>query len=414
MTRPLLALLALSLLEGDSSNTHLRYQRAVRVTQPGQSCAVLDPALYTHAAASLADLRLTTKDGAQEIPFVLLRSGSLQTETENARIVNVHQAGKSLLFDLAMPPRPYTDVMLLLNAPNRLAQAVVTTEKSSRSSLGEFTLFDLTAQHLTGDTTLHLQETAAPLLHVTLRPLPESSPITPAMLLGASVPPSREAQTLFTPALRTSSFEQTRHQTIARFTVPAHLPIERVRIVLAAGKTPNLTRPVLITSHVSGESESSGEQIRGTIARVRSTRGGTVLSLDQLSLPAILGANLQRPAEVEVAIENANDPPLPLASVVLETRQRQICFDLSAAAPLTLFYGDPALEPPQYDYQQHFRPDPAMRNAVLGPEQANPHYVPREDTRSLTKRHPRMLALGTMLVVCLVAVLTLRSKKLRV
>ena len=414
MIRLLPSLLLLSLLVAGSPTSHLRYERVIAVAQGGQSCAVLDPALYVHAAASLADLRLTIADSGQEVPFVLLRSGSLQTETENARILDLHQAGKSVRFDLAMPSRVYTDVVLQLTAPNLLAHAVVTTGEAPSANLGEFTLFDLTAQHLSGDTTLHLQETAAPLLHVTLVPLPGSVPITPAMLRGATVPPSREAQTLFTTALSTSTLEQARHQTRAHFILPAHLPIERVRVTLLAGKTSNFSRSVLITSHVVGEPESSGEQIRGTIARVHSTRGAAALNLDQLSISAILGANLQKPAEVDVAIDNAEASPLPLASIALETRQRQICFDVPTAASLKLFYGDPKLEPPQYDYQQQFRPSQAMHHAVLGPEQVNPHYVPREDTRPLTKRHPRTLALGTIIALCLLALIVLRSRKLRV
>ncbi len=413
MMRCLPLALTLLLLDAGPPTTSFRYQRAVRVAQAGQSCAVLDPALYTHAAASLADLRLFAADGTREIPFVLLRSGSAQTESEPAGILNLHGAGKSVSFDLAMPTRVYTDVILKLSAPNLLARTTVTAGNAAGASLGEFTLFDLSAQHLAGDTTLHLQETAAPLLHITLTALPGSAPLTPAMVQGASVPPSREAQTLYTTALSTAALAQTGHQTLARFTVPAHLPIERVRVVLAPGKTPNFSRPVVITSHVTGEPESSGEQIRGAIARVRTTRGGATLSLDQITLPATLGANLQRPAEVEIAVENGADAPLPLLSIALETRQRRICFDLATSAALTLFYGDSRLDPPQYDYERRFRLDPAAHVALLGPEQANPRYTPRADIRPLTKRHPRLIALGTILVLCLFAIVALRSKKLR-
>ena len=413
MTRCLPLALTLLLLDAGPPTTSFRYQRAVRVAQAGQSRAVLDPSLYTHAAASLADLRLYTADGAREIPFALLRSGSLLTESEPARILNLHGAGKSVSFDLAMPSRVYTDVVLKLNAPNLLARAAVTAGNAAGASLGEFTLFDLTAQYLAGDTTLHLQETAAPILHITLTTLPGGVPLAPAMVQGASVPPSREAQTLYTTALSTANLTQTAHQTLARFTVPAHLPIERVRVVLAPGKTPNFSRPVVITSHVTGEPESSGEQIRGSIARIRTTRGGASLSLDQLSLPATLGANLQKPAEVEIAVENGADAPLPLVSIALETRQREICFDLATSAALTLFYGDSRLEPPQYNYEQRFRPDPAAHIALLGPEQANPRYTPRADVRPITRRHPRLIALGTILTLCLFAIIALRSKKLR-
>ncbi len=415
LMRTLAAWLVLLLLDaGSSPVAHLRYERAVRVDAPGQTCVILDPALYAHAAATLADLRLVAGTSPREIPFVLLRSGSLQTEPDTASILNLHQLGRSISFDLGMPSRPYTDVVLKLAASNLLAHAIVNANDAAGPTLGDFTLFDLSAQRLAGDTTLHLQETSVPLLHVTLTPLPGSPPLAPTMVKSAIVPPSREAQTLFTTALSTSTFREAAHQTIARFTVPAHIPVERVRLTLAPTKSPNLSRPILITSHTIGEPDSSGEQIRGTVNRIRITRAGVALSLDQLTVPATLGANLQKPAEVQVAIENGSDTPLPIASVALESRERELCFTAATTAPLTLLYGDPKLDPPHYDFEQRFRPNPAVHHATLGPEQPNPLFTPREESRPLTRRHPRIVAVSLLLTMCLFATIALRSHKLRV
>ena len=415
MMRAPAAWLIFLLLDASSGPVaHLRYQRAVRVDQAGQTCVVLDPALYAHAAPTLADLRLVTGTPPREIPFVLLRNGSLQTEPDTASILNLHQLGRAISFDLGMPSRPYTDVVLKLAAPNLLAHAVVNASDAAGPTLGDFTIFDLSAQHLSGDTTLHLQETSVPLLHVTLTPLSGSAALNSAMVKAATVPPSREAQTLFTTALSTSTFGQTAGQTIARFTVPAHIPIERVRLTLALTKSPNFSRPILITSHTLGEPDSSGEQVHGTVNRIHTTRAGTALSLDQLTVPATLGANLQHPAEVQVAIDNGPNTPLPLASVALESRQRQLCFESLTAAQLTLLYGDPKLDPPQYSDEQRFRPDPAAHIATLGPEQPNPLFTPREESRPLTRRHPRIVGVSLLLAMCLFAIVALRSHKLRV
>ncbi len=411
MMRSLPTLLVLLLL--DAASSHLRYQRSVSVSSAGQSCLILDPAIYAHAAPSLADLRLYTSDGTQEIPFVLLRNASLQTDPEPAQILNLHQLGRSLSFDLQMPSRPYTDVVLTLTGTNLLARASVTTPDAAGVSLGTFTLFNLAAQHLPADTTLHLQETAAPLLHITLAPLAGSDPIRPATVQAAIVPPSREAQTLYTTAVSTSSITQAAHRTVARFTVPAHLPIERIHLTLAPGRTPNFSRPVHIDSHIAGEPESAGEQIRGAFGYLRLTRAGVSLAVDQLTVPATVGANLQKPADVQVTVENGADAPLPIASVELETRQRQLCFDVVKPGPLTLFYGDPKADPPHFDYEEHFRLDPALHHATLGPEQPNARFTPRHDVRPMTKRHPRLLYLGLILLICIVSVTTLRSKRLR-
>lgn len=413
MTRPLSALLLL-FVAAASPITHLRYERLVVVEHSGQTCVVLNPNLYVHASASLADLRLYTNAGAREIPYVLLESGSLQADTAPAQVLNLRQAGRSVSFDLQMPPRAYTDV--ILNLANQSAdQSFVAhaTVTANGVALGEFTLFNLTADHLPQDTTLHLQETTAPLLHITLTSPQGSALLTPAMVQGASVPPSRSAQTLYTTALRTSTVTQVAGETRAHFLVPAHLPIERVRITLAPGQVPNLSRAVRITSHVADDRENTDEQIRGDIGHLHLTRYGTPLTYDQMSVPATLGANLQTAAEVQVAIENGSGAPLPIASIALETRQRQLCFDAQSAGLVTLFYGDPQLEPAQYPFARQFRALAVPHLANLGSEQLNPRYSAPEPVSFLRRRHPRSAYLGLLLAICFAGLFLLRSKKLR-
>ena len=403
--------LLLLLTAASSSVTHLRYQRSITATHVGPNCVILDPSLYGHATATLADLRLYSGDDPREIPFALLESGSLQAEAEPAQVLNLHQLGKTISFDLQMPARVYTDVTLTLAGQNLLAHATVT---AGGASLGDYTLFKLASEHLPDDTTLHLQETAAPVLHLALTPLPGSPPLSPDMVQGATVPPSREAQTLYTAVVSTSTLDQVSHETRAHFTVPAHLPVERVRITLPQGSTPNFSRPVRITSHVAGEPESSGETVRDVLGSVHLTRSGASIDLHRLTAPAILGANLQTAAEVEVAIENGDAPPLPIASISLETRQRQLCFVARSSDPLTLFYGDPQLDPPQYDFARQFRPDPTVHLALPGREQPNPRFEPRRQADFLHRRHPRSTYLGLILATCFVGLFLLRSKKLRI
>src|SRR5258708_19752003 len=97
-------------------------------------------------------------------------------------------------------------------------------------------------------------------------------------------------------------------------------------------------------------------------------------------------------ATVEVEVENGDDAALPINAVRLEMRQRKICFDISSSQPLTLYYGDPALTAPQYDYARLFSPSDAMRTAQLGPEQLNPAYRHRPDSRPPTHPHPHLLS----------------------
>jgi hypothetical protein len=112
-----------------------------------------------------------------------------------------------------------------------------------------------------------------------------------------------------------------------------------------------------------------------------------------------------------VAIDNGDDTPLPITAVRLEMRQRKICFDTASTQQVTLFYGDPALTAPQYDYARLFTPSDAMHAAQMGPEQLNTTYRDRPDARPLTDRHPHLLWIALLAVVCVLAIIAIRSAR---
>jgi hypothetical protein len=130
-----------------------------------------------------------------------------------------------------------------------------------------------------------------------------------------------------------------------------------------------------------------------------------------LSVPAVLGANLQQSAQVEVVVDNGDDAPLPITAVLLEMRQRKLCFDVSDVRSPELFYGDPTLPAPQYDSARLFSPSTRIVSAQLGPEQENLAYRTRPDTRSMTERHPDLIWIALLIVICLLAVIAMRSSK---
>jgi hypothetical protein len=188
------------------------YQRSVVPAAVGQNCAVLDAEVFEHAAPTLRDLRLFAQTAqAHEIPYAITLSEPVQPDVEPARVFNLGTKGRAITFDLAMPHRAYTEVVLNLAGKDYIASATVTgTEKPGESTgthLGEFTLFDLTSQHLSRSTKLPLQESSFPYLHVELQvsaaPGTRRIQFSPAMVIGATVPPSREAQTVFAPAAET-------------------------------------------------------------------------------------------------------------------------------------------------------------------------------------------------------------------
>ena len=152
----------------------LRFERAVTVPAgAGQACAVLDGQIFAHAAPALVDLRIFPAGGQHEVPYAITLSEAATEETQAARVLNLGAAVGKIAFDLEMPARAYTDVALDLDPAVKdfLAAAAVSGEDGpggKGTALGTFTLFDLSAQHLSRDTTLPLVESTFRYLHVVM------------------------------------------------------------------------------------------------------------------------------------------------------------------------------------------------------------------------------------------------------
>ncbi len=430
----------------EASPQHFRYERTIRLPTSvtplvGETCAVLDASVFTHASPSLKDLRIyagNTEAGRPEIPYAITLSEPLQQDTDDARILNLGTRSGHIVFDLAMPSRPYTAVALDLDAHDFIATAEVSGSQQlsapQPTSLGSFTLFDLASQHLSHSTSLPLSESSFPYLHIdlSLAPAPGTSGTAaslnrPEIVKSASVPPSREAQTLYTTLQQTSAVIQRGRESVATFQVPARVPIERIAFTLAPGYKGSFSRAVRLEARVipgknpdptvdsapEDDTPPSAETSTGTILSVHKLEAGREIAQEDLAIPTAIGANMQHFAELQVAIDNGDDTPLPIASVQLQMRQRRICFDATVATnqPLQLFYGDSTLEAPIYDYAKLFKPSATPLLAALAPEESNPTYTPRTDTRPFTERHPELLWIVLLAVVCILALTAFRSAK---
>ena len=395
---------------------HLRFQRAITPSSPGPACAVIDGDTFAHSASRTAeDLRLFDSAG-NEVPYALTESSSQPEPPAPATILNLGTLGNAVVFDLAMPARPYSEIDLRLNARDFLASAHV-TDKATGTDLGTFTLFDLTSQHLARSTALQPQEATFRALHVTLRfttPSGDPQPLPPTVVQGADVPASREAQTLYTAVMSTSGLRASGADTTATFHIPAHVPIERVTFALDPAFQSNFIRSVDVKTYTAGDSNPADE-LTGDIFRVdRPTPAALdtpAIHDEHLSLNAVIGANLRDSARVIVTVHNGNDRPLPLHAIQLEMRERRVCFDAQPAAGYTLRYGDPALRAPVYDYARLFNTAGPTHPAPLGPEQPNPHFTPRADTRPYTERHPELLWIALLAVVAILGATAIGSVK---
>ncbi|HEY5055067.1 MAG TPA: hypothetical protein VII58_02835, partial [Acidobacteriaceae bacterium] len=395
----------------------------------------------------------STGPGSHEIPYAVTLSESANVEMAQARVLNLGAgAGGAITFDLEMPRRTYSTVTLDVDPAlhDFLGTAVVTAMdalngKGHSVAFGTFTIFDLTAQRLSRSTALPLPESTFPYLHVTLTiadaPRPngaktDAARFVPSMVEGAEVPPSREAQTIYTTVAETSAIATQGRESIAKFEVPARVPVERVEFIFPATYKGNFSRDVRVTAKAESaakdgaeEAVSSGdgnggmeadrreplpETVVGAILRVHANEEGREIHTDELTMPAVLGANLQRAAKVGVAIENGDDQPLPIAAVRLEMRQRRLCFDAGAAAagPLALYYGDRTLSAPVYDYERLFTPEEKPLVVTMGPQLANPEFTLHpEPPRSFLDRHPEALWIALIAAIAALGFVAVKSGK---
>lgn len=426
------ALLALALLlqfgatqvpGPEASPEHLRWQRAVQLPAgaSGQACAVLDATTFAHAAGRSADdLRLYS--GGTETPFVQSTSEPAAADVQSASLLNLGMRGGDIVFDLAMPARAYTDVTLKLGGKDFFATAKVSAPDThgGETQLGTFALFDLSRQALSRSTTLTLQESTFATLHIALRVTSIDGSaypgLTPQIVEGADIPPSREAQTLYTPVASTSLVVQKGKQSVITFQVPAHVPVERVVFGFAPGFSKEFSRSVMVMAQAAKKNDaeaSTSEMISGDIWRITRNGAGSgpAIHQEKLSVDAEVASNLREPATVSVTVENGDDVPLPIHSVQLEMRQRTLCFDAAAGASYVLRYGDAALRAPVYDYARLFQPKPNAIAAQLGPELANADYHPRPDERPFTERHPELMWVALILVVVVLGGTAMHSMK---
>jgi hypothetical protein len=419
----------------------MRYERAIRVAKgEGQACAVLDATIFPHAASSLADLRIFpvgSSGAVHEVPYAITMSEAAMEQTDSARVLNLGTSGEKIVFDLEMPARAYTDVVLNLNPAvyDFIATATVTgldslSERGQATALGTFTLFDLSSQHLSRSTTLPLQESTFKFLHVALSftsvpgvMVNDSEWFVPAIVGRlASVPPSREAQSIYTSVAETTTLTTKGRETVATFEIPARVPVERVSFAIAPQFKGNFSRAVRVSALTDATDDGGRkplpENVSGNILRIHASEAGREIRTEQLAVPAILGANLQQPAKVEVRIENGDDQPLAIAAVRLQMRQREICFDASTSglpkddSGLALFYGDSDLAVPAYDYARLFVASRTALAAELGPETLNAIYrAPLPAARSFAERHPNALWSVLIATICALGFVAIRSAK---
>jgi hypothetical protein len=198
--------------------------------------------------------------------------------------------------------------------------------------VGEFILFDLSSDRLARQTAVELPEMQDRYLHVTLHA--QATALSAEDLQGVDVPPSREAQSVYSTVAATGHFAETVRETIAEFDVPAHAPVQRIHFDWDASAT-NFMRRVRVEAWPAAD-PNDVETISGAISSTHRIQSGLVLEDAQHDVPMTLGANLHGPAHLRVIVERNGNAPLPLTGILLQMRQHKICFDAKSGSQIVL------------------------------------------------------------------------------
>jgi Protein of unknown function (DUF3999) len=379
--------------------------REVRITQFGsQNYFAVDEEIWNHARPDLADLRIY--DGDSQIQYALSEErGGTSSQEVAAKILNLGSVGGHTEFDLDMfdagtgQIEEYDRIHLNLEAKDFVTTASVAGSNElgakSATQLPPATVYDFTREELGSNLVLKLPPSTFRYLHVKL-----SAGTAPGQVKGASVYNLQETKAVWSSVGSCSPPSQIARTTVVNCTVPAHVPVDRVRFQVDPRQA-NFRRAVAVSDASDRHYGASGD-----IARVRMNRGGTAILSEEMDVP-IGGSS----GPLKVTVDNGDNPPLAISSVQLLSVERRVYFDRQGKSVLRLFYGDDKLPSPVYDYARFFKADPAAAKAELGAGTHNAAYTSRPDDRPWSERHKGILWLAMLLAIVILAALAIRGLK---
>jgi hypothetical protein len=419
MSFRLSALLLLATVVATPDVHYFRYERPLLNTpaQPQQTCALLDDAVFAHTSPQLSSLRLY--NGQTETPYVISYAARVESAPASINLLNIGTRKGSTSFDAAMPDGSYNNIDLNINAHDFIATVRVsgsqTQTGAGATNLGAFTIFDFSRQKLGRSTVLHLPESDFRYLHFRI-----DGPIQPDQITALSTGRLRTSEPQYLTIATSSSVEQKDRDSIIEFSIPANVPVDR--IFFSPGAQPvNFSRQVTITvmpattrPQTDAEESTPPTITSGNLLRIHTVQNGHKIDEEELALDAPAYASTftsDSATKWTVTIHNEDDAPISLESVSLQMIARSLCFDAQPGASYKLYYGDAALSSPRYDYAALFVLDKSAAQTNLGPEQQNPQFQPRPDTRPFTEKHPALLWIVLIAALFLLGVIALRSGK---
>jgi len=384
----------------DPEIPYFRQTRSLTITATDkQNYAVLDTDIFEHSRPDLADVRIL--DGQSQVPFVLVKqSGGTNTKEAQAKILDLGSSGAHTEFDLDTNGfEEYDHVRLQLEAKDFINSVSVEGRRSlkdaSGTKLGTSMIYDFTKENLGSNSTLRFPSASFPYLHVRFAPGIRADQVKSAYLSSIS-----ETEAAWANAGQCGTAAAQARRSVYQCSIFGSMPVERISFHVPPAAV-NFNRTVVL-------SDSSGNELqRGSISRVRMNRGGQAVTAEDLDLDV----SVQSAKQITATIENGDDPALPIERVQPLSIERRLYFDPRGKSSLQLYYGDPRLESPSYDYARFFQQAKDAVAAQLGPAQANPKFTDRPDDRPWSERHGSVLWIAMLLAVLVLGGLALRGLK---
>jgi hypothetical protein len=393
-------------LTPEPSISYFTNVRDIRISQAGaQNYFVVDEEIWNRARADLADLRIY--DGESQVQYALSEQrGRTSSQETAAKILNLGSVGGRTEFDLDMfdgntgQIGEYDRIRLNLDAKDFVVAASVAGSNeigaNMATQLPPATLYDFTREELGSNPVLKLPPSSFRYLHVKL-----SAGISPAQVKGAAIYNLQETKAVWTGVGSCGAPSQIARMTVISCNAPLHVPVDRVRFHVDPQQV-NFRRAIAL-SDVSDQRYEMG----GEITRVRMNRAGTAVVSEEMDVP--IGGRSS--GQLKITVDNGDNPPLAISGVQPLSVERRVYFDPQGKTLFRLYYGDPQLASPVYDYARFFKADPAAAKAELGPGTHNPAYRGRPDDRPWSERHKAILWLAMLLAVVVLAALAIRGLK---
>lgn len=372
--------------------------RDIRVSEPGvQNYFVVDPEIWGRAVRDLDDLRIYDAETQVQYALVVQRGG-MSSREEPARILNLGSIGGRTEFDLDMGQiSEYDRIRLQLDGKDFVVTASVAGSNELGAKAGTqlppSTVYDFSREALGSNSVLKLPPSSFRYVHVRLGP-----GISPEQVKGATVYNLQETKADWTSVGSCASPMQKQRTTVITCEAPPKVPLERIRFQVEP-KQVNFHRAVTVTDS-RGLYQSSGE-----ITRVRLNRAGTTVVSEEMEV----ATSGQGSGQIEITVDNGDNPPLAITAVQLLSLERRVYFDPQGKSSFKLYYGDAKLDSPVYDYARFFKADPVASRAELGAGEHNEAYTGRPDERPWSERHSAVLWMAMILAVAVLAVLALRG-----